>query len=360
MADAGALTVWRGRERRQRLDLKADVVVVGSGAGGAVVARELARAGRSVIVVEEGDWVKPAEYGKLSPVQTMRRCWREAGLSAAVALGKTPFISVLQGRCVGGSSVLTGGVCFRIPDEVLHHWSRDLGLTTLTPEGIDANFRVVEEAVHVETVPDAMRSRSTELFVEGAAKLGVPMKSLRRNTQGCRGESRCNFGCPNGAKMSVDFSYLPGACEHGALIVSDALVERVDVAGGVARGVSGRLLDGEGQRTVPFEVRAKIVVVACGSLHTPLLLRASGFDSPHLGRHMTLHPAVRVTATFDETVAGWDGSMQSVYSDHFASDGITLVSVYPPPSILAAAFPESGRSTARTCTRCRTSRSSAR
>ena len=222
---------------------------MGSGAGGAVVARELARAGRSVIVVEEGDWVKPAEYGKLTPVQTMRRCWREAGLSAAVALGETPFISVLQGRCVGGSSVLTGGVCFRIPDEVLHHWSRDLGLTTMTPEGVDAHFRAVEEAVHVETVPDAMRSRSTELFVEGAAKLGIPMKSIRRNTQGCRGESRCNFGCPHGAKMSVDFSYLPDACDSGALIVSDALVERVDVTGGVARGVRGRFLDEDGQRT---------------------------------------------------------------------------------------------------------------
>ena len=103
----------------------------------------------------------------------------------------------------------------------------------MTPEGVDAHFRAVEEAVHVETVPDAMRSRSTELFVHGAAKLGIPMKAIRRNTQGCRGESRCNFGCPHGAKMSVDFSYLPDACDRGALIVSDALVERVDVTGGV-------------------------------------------------------------------------------------------------------------------------------
>jgi len=184
MAEARALNVWRGRERRDRLDLRADAVVVGSGAGGAVVARELARAGRSVIVVEEGDWVRSAEYGKLTPVQTMRRCWREAGLSAAVALGETPFISVLQGRCVGGSSVLTGGVCFRVPDEVLHHWSRDLGLRTMTPGGMDPHFRAVEEAVHVETVPDGMRSRSTELFVEGAARMGIPMKSMRRNTRG--------------------------------------------------------------------------------------------------------------------------------------------------------------------------------
>jgi choline dehydrogenase-like flavoprotein len=342
MAEARPLNVVRGRGERRRLDLKADVVVVGSGAGGAVVARELARAGRSVVVVEEGDHVKAAEYGKLTPVGTMRRCWREAGLSAAVALGKTPFISVLQGRCVGGSSVLTGGVCFRIPDEVLHHWSRDLGLTTLTPEGIDANFRTVEEAIHVETVPEGMRSRSTELYVQGADKLGIPMKSIRRNTQGCHGASRCNFGCPHGAKMSVDFSYLPDACADGALIVSDALVERIDTAGGVARGVRGRLLDADGTPGVPFEVHAKIVVVACGSLHTPLLLRGSGLDSWHLGRHMTLHPGVRVSALFDEQVEGWDGALQSVYSDHFASDGITLVSVYPPPSILSAAFPGIG------------------
>ncbi len=342
MADDDALRVWRGREHRRPLQLKADAVIVGSGAGGAVAARELARAGLSVVVLEEGDWVKPAEYGQLTPVQTMRRCWRESGLSAAVALGETPFISVLQGRCVGGSSVLTGGVCFRIPDEVLHHWSRDMGLNSLAPESFDAYFGEVEEAVHVETVPDSMRSRSTELFVEGAAKLGVEMKSIRRNTRGCHGASRCNFGCPHGAKMSVDVSYLPEACRRGALVVSDAIVERVDVSGGVARGVRGRLLDEEGSPGVPFEVHAKVVVVACGSLHTPLLLRASGFTSKHLGRHMTLHPGVRVSAVFDEVLDGWDGALQSVYSDQFASEGITLISVYPPPSILTAAFPGIG------------------
>jgi choline dehydrogenase-like flavoprotein len=342
MAEARALNVLRGRSQRQRLELKADVVVVGSGAGGAVVARDLARDGRTVIVVEEGDWVRSAEYGKLTPVETMRRCWREAGLSAAVALGETPFISVLQGRCVGGSSVLTGGVCFRIPDEVLHHWSRDLGLTTLTPEGIDPNFRAVEQEIHVETVQEGMRSRSTELFVEGAAKLGISMRPVRRNTQGCHGESRCNFGCPHGAKMSVDFSYLPDASDRGVLIVSDALVERIDVTGGAARGVRGRLLDDESEPGTPFEVHAKVVVLACGSLHTPLLLRSSGAGSWHVGRHMTLHPAVRVTAIFDDVVEGWDGSMQSVYSDQFASDGITLISVFPPPSILSAAFPGIG------------------
>ena len=211
MAPARSLNVFRGRYRHARLSLDADVVIVGSGAGGAVVARELARTGHSVVILEEGDWVRPDEYGQLTPMGTLRRAWREAGMSAAVGLGDTPFISVLQGKCVGGSSVLTGGVCFRIPDEVLHEWSHDLGLRTMTPEGVDAHFRVVERVVHVETVPDHMRSRSTELFVEGAAKMGIPMKSMRRNTSGCRGVSRCNFGCPHGAKLSVDVSFLPDA-----------------------------------------------------------------------------------------------------------------------------------------------------
>jgi choline dehydrogenase-like flavoprotein len=168
------------------------------------------------------------------------------------------------------------------------------------------------------------------------------MKSIRRNTSGCRGVSRCNFGCPHGAKLSVDVSFLPDACARGAVIVSDAIVDRIDVTSGVARGVRGRLLGEDGDRGHEIEVRAKLVVVACGSLHTPLLLRASGVASHHVGRHMTLHPGFRVGAIFDEDVAGWDGAMQSVYSDHFAADGITLVSVYPPPSVLAAAFPGVG------------------
>jgi choline dehydrogenase-like flavoprotein len=336
------LRIVRGREQRTRFDAKVDVVVVGSGAAGAVAARELAQAGHSVVVLEEGDWVPPTEYAALRPTEMMRRCWREAGMSAAVGLGETPFISVLQGRCVGGSSVLTGGVCFRIPDEVLHEWENELGLRTMSADALDRHFRVVEDVVHVETVPVAMRSRSTELFLEGAAKLGIEMKSLRRNTSGCRGLSRCNFGCPHGAKLSVDVSFLPQACAHGAAILTDALVERVDIRGGVARGVRGRFLDERGEATVPFEVRAKVVVVACGSLHTPLLLRASGVDSRHVGRHMTLHPGFRVGAIFDEDVNGWDGAMQSVYSDTFAGEGITLVSVYPPPSVLSAAFPGVG------------------
>ncbi len=321
-----------------------DAVIIGSGASGAVVARELARDGRSVLTLEEGGYYTPEEYGVLSPSQSLRRIAREAGLSVAMGLGDTPLISALAGRAVGGSSLLTGGVVFRIPEEVLHDWSTHLGLTELTPDALDPYFTEVEEAIHAETVPEAMRSRSTELFVEGAEKLGIAMKSVRRNTHGCRGASRCTFGCPNRAKMSVDISFWPDAWAHGAHVWADALVERIDILGGRAAGVRGRFLDQEtGEPRVPFEVSAKVVIVACGALHSPLLLRQSGLSGPNLGRHMTLHPSFRVCALFDEQVDGWDGAMQSVYSDAMMDQGITFVSAYNPPSVLAAAFPGIGK-----------------
>ena len=338
------MTIVRGRELTSPMSTSVDVVIIGSGAGGAVVAREMARAGRSVLVLEEGGYHPPAEYAALTPSRAMRTLMREAGLGLAVPIGDTPVMSVLAGKCVGGSSVLTGGVCFRIPDEVLHDWSTRLGLDAMTPEALAPYFSEIERDLSVETVPESMRSRSTELFVEGAARLGVAMKPLRRNTSGCKGASRCNFGCPNGAKMSVDISMLPDARENGAVIVSDARVEKIDVERGTARGVRGRFIDARtGEPGVPFDVRARVVVVACGSLHTPILLRRSGLGTPAVGRHLTLHPSFRVGALFDERVEGWDGAMQSVYSDYFAEEGLTLVGLYTAPSILAAAFPGVGR-----------------
>jgi choline dehydrogenase-like flavoprotein len=338
------LAVLRGREQAAPLSARVDVVIVGSGAGGAVLARELARDGRSVLVLEEGGHYSPAEYGAMTPSNSFRRLAREAGMSVALGIGDTPLISLLAGKCVGGSSVLTGGVCFRIPEQVLHGWSTELGLSGMTPEALAPYFSEVERLCHVEDVPVHMRSRASELFVEGADKLGIKMKTMRRNTNGCRGAARCNFGCPNGAKMSVDVSFLPDAVAHGTTVVSDALVERIDITGGTARGVRGRFLDAvTGEPRIPFEVRAKLVVVACGSMHTPILLRRSGLDNVHIGRHLTLHPGVRIGALFDEEVDGWDGALQSVYTDHFIDEGIWLNGVYSPVNVLAAAFPGVGR-----------------
>jgi choline dehydrogenase-like flavoprotein len=223
-------------------------------------------AGQRVIIVEEGPYY--ARRVRLSTDESMRRIWRESGLLAAIGLGQTPVIGLSAGRCVGGSSVLTGGVCFRIPSEVHAHWVRELGLDDLSEKGLEPAYTEVERRIRVVEVPASERSQSTQRFVRGAERLGIAMHPIKRNTEGCVGNGRCNFGCPSGAKLSVDVSYLPAAFSQGARIVSDALVERLIIDRGRAVGVRGRLLDGpQGSPSSPFQVRARAVVVACGTLH---------------------------------------------------------------------------------------------
>lgn len=337
--------VRSGWAQRGELALGADVVVVGSGAGGMVVAAELAEAGRSVIVLEEGPYVANAEYGSMRPSESLRHVWRDGGMSVAIGVGDSPSINVTMGRAVGGSSLVTGGVCFRVPDSVCRVWAREMGLSDLTPEGLDPYYRRVEEAVHVEEVPVDLRSRSTALFAEGAERLGISVKSMKRNTRGCNGCGRCNFGCPHGAKMSVDLSYMPRALARGARIWSDTLVEQVRVEHDRVIGVRGRFLNREGGKPGDaFTVRASSVVVAAGAVHTPLLLARSGLAgrSGMLGRNLTLHPGFRVFATFDERVAGWQGALQSTFIDDFEPDGITLTSLFVPIGVLAATMPGIG------------------
>lgn len=338
-------TIVSGASLSGDLDLDCDVVVVGSGAGGATVATELALAGKRVVVLEEGRNVPAAEHGAMRQSESLRHVWREGGMTTALGLFGAPTINVTMGRAVGGSSVVTGGVCFRVPDFILRTWAREMELADFTPEGLDRYYSHVEEAIHVEEVPASMRSRSTELFVEGADQLGIPVHAMRRNTKGCDGCGRCNFGCPHGAKLSVDLSYLPRALAAGASLYTECLVDRVTMRGGRAVGVEGRVMTGPvGTKKGKLRVRAKRVVLACGGMHTPLLLRASGLGhvGSHIGRHLTLHPGLRVYARFDEKVRGWQGALQSAYVDAFEHEGVTLTGLFVPASVIAATMPGAG------------------
>lgn len=338
-------SITSGASIQGDLDVDCDVVVVGSGAGGATVATELALAGKRVIVLEEGRDVPAAEYGAMRQSESLRHVWREGGMTASFGVFGAPTINVTMGRALGGSSVATGGVCFRVPDMILDQWVREQGLGDFTPEALDPYYSHVEEAIHVEEVPLEMRSRSTELFAEGAERLGVPVLPLRRNTKNCDGCGRCNFGCPHGAKMSVDISYLPRAVAAGADIYTECLVDRVTMKGNRAVGVEGHLMSGPvGRPRGKLRVRAKRVVVACGGMHSPLVLRASGLAhvGSHIGRHLTLHPGFRVYARFDEEVRGWQGALQSAYVEAFEEQGVTLVSLFVPGSVIAATMPFAG------------------
>lgn len=341
------MTFLYGRERAPgsgEWPLDCEVAVVGSGAGGAVVAAHLAEAGCDVLLLEEGGHVDPGELARMRPSQTMRHAWRDAGATLAIGLGGSPMINLMMGRCVGGSSLMTGGVCFRAPEAVLAEWA-DLGLGELDARALDPYYADVERVLGVAETPESLRSRSTRLFEQGAHRLGYELRPMRRNVQDCVGWSRCNFGCPEQAKRSVDHSYLPRARAAGARIATDCRVDRIVVENGSACGVEGRVLNAAGGRAGDrLRVRARRVVLAAGACHTPLVLLRSGIGrrSGQVGRNLTLHPAFRVMARFDEPVEGWRGALQSAYSMHYESEGIQLNSVFVPGGILAATLPGIG------------------
>lgn len=337
--------IVEGKHLTEDVEDSADVVVIGSGAGGAVVAAHLAEAGQEVVVVEEGGHHAPEQYARYRPSETMRHMWRDGGLTAAFGFGDTPIINVMMGECVGGSSVLTGGVCFRTPGAVHRHWSEQLGLRELGEKELEPFYEDVERSAHVEEVPVSMRSRSTALFALGAERLGHPLKPLRRNTKGCNGCGRCNFGCPHGAKMSVDQSYLPRALAAKARLYSDFHVERIVTQGSRAAGVAGSIRTGIARKArARFTIHAKRVVAAAGAYCTPLLLERAGVggQSGQLGKNLTLHPGFRVMARFDERVEGWKGALQSAFCHAFEEEGINMVGMFVPPGILAATMPGIG------------------
>jgi choline dehydrogenase-like flavoprotein len=323
---------------------RAQALVIGSGAGGAVAAYKLAAAGRAILVLEEGPEVAAADYGKWRPTQTFRRMARQGGSTVAIGLGDSPTINLLTGMAVGGSSTLTGGVCFRIPGEVHEEWVNHLNDPTLSAAEMERFYQEIESISRVQEVPVASRSRSTVLFGEGAQRLGLEMKSLRRNTDGCVGSSRCNFGCPKQAKLSVDLTFLPKARALGAEVKALHRTESLILDGDRVVGARGVVLEGANGGWHPvatFEARADVVVVAAGTIHSPLLLQASGLGkaSGQVGRNLTLHPSFRMMARFDEPVRAWRGALQSAYiNEGMGDERLILVSAFAPPNILAAAM----------------------
>lgn len=318
----------------------ADVCIIGSGAGGAVVARELARAGLRVVVLEEGAYFTRSDFVG-APFDRVQRFYRNGG--ATFAFGR-PTMSVPLGKCVGGTTVVNSGTCFRTPDRVLRAWEADHGLEDADPASMEPYFAEVERAIGVRPVPWEIIGRNAELFDQGARVLGIAGEPILRNIVGCRGCGQCVFGCPSDAKQAMHLTYLPAAMAAGARLYARCRAERVRLVGGRATGVEAVLLDRETDaERGRLTVRAPLVVAAAGAIHTPGLLGRSGVRHPALGRNLRLHPAVGVAAFFREDVFAWRGTLQSYFVDRLQdSHGVMIEVTNPVPGVSASALPGVG------------------
>ncbi len=314
--------------------LDADVCVIGAGAGGAVAAAELAEGGARVVLLEQGPDHDPDGFSA-RPLEMLGRLYRDGGQTAT--LGAPPILLPL-GRGLGGTTLVNSGTCFRAPDPLLERWQSEHGLELDRP-ALERCFERVEYALSVAEVTPELAGANAAIARRGAERLGWSHGYLRRNARGCVGSGVCVFGCPTSAKQHTGITYLPRARAAGARIVTGADVRRILVEGGRARGAQARLA---GHRAL--EVRAPRVVLAAGTIHTPLLLARSGLgrDSGQLGRNLVLHPATAAFALMDEVVDMARGVPQSFYVDEFAAQGILFESVAGPPAYVALALPVTG------------------
>ncbi|MBI1746458.1 MAG: GMC family oxidoreductase [Acidobacteria bacterium] len=330
---------------------EADVCIIGSGAGGAVMAKELAEKGHTVVVLEEGGNFVTADFNR-NGVDMIRKLYRAKGLIFTRGL---PHIALPLGRCVGGTTTINSGTCFRTPDGVLNNWEASHQVKDCSPVTMRPYFERVEQALNVQEVSPEQMGRYAAIIRRGADRLGYEVKPLRRNVRGCQGSGVCAFGCPIGAKQSMNVSYLPRACQSGARIyancqATEILTELMKSPSTrhrrrAACGVSGIVLNPQNESaTFNIVVRAKVVVVAAGAVHTPALLLKNRLclDSGQVGKNLRIHPTARITALFDEPIEGWNEVPQSCYIDRFAAEGITLEGMFVPPEIAAFGLPHFG------------------
>jgi choline dehydrogenase-like flavoprotein len=329
--------VTHGREVTEDLSLECEVVVIGSGAGGAAAAYELASRGRAVLLLEEGDYHRRSSFRGVAS-RANHAMYRDHGMT--IALGNVG-IPLFSGRAVGGSTVINSGTCYRAPARTFALWRSRFGLgEDFTPEALAPYYERVEAMLQVKRADKAHLGAIGPLIARGAERLGYAHGPLMRNAPDCDGQGVCCFGCPTGAKRSTDVSYVPEALKRGAQLVTAAHVETIDMVAGRARGVTASL----GPAKHKLTVKASAIIVAGGALMTPLLLRKNGLGKlPSLGKNLSIHPASKVFALFDERVEQWHGIPQGYTIDHFAEEGLMFEGASVPFAIASMGVPWTGK-----------------
>jgi choline dehydrogenase-like flavoprotein len=314
-------------------DVECEAVVIGTGAGGAVVGRELAERGFAVAFVEEGEHYRRDAFDG-SSVRAHARFYR-----AAFTVGNA-IMPIFIGRLVGGSTAINTGTSFRTPPWILDRWCEDMGTDEFTTDAMNRHFERVEHELQVTPVERKVIGPIGDIMARGCDAMGWSHGPVNRNAPECDGSGFCDYGCRTDARRGTNISYIPPALQSGAVLFTGLRAERILLEGGRAVGVEGVTKSGRTLR-----VRAQTVVLAGGAIPTPLLLLKQGIAnrSGQVGRNLSLHPSGALMALFDEKINGKAYAPQAYLCDEFKRDGEMILAASPDANGIGLIFPFAGR-----------------
>jgi len=326
--------------------LQADVVVVGSGAGGGVVAAELAAAGRKVVIVEEGAH-EPASAFTQRDGDMYRKLFRDAGFQST----EDASVNVLQGSCVGGSTVVNMADVTPLPADLLAFWRTRYDLEGITAGDLAPSEARVRTEIGAGPIAEHNINAGNDALLTGARRLGWQGGVFEDNRVGCIGSGYCQLGCAYDAKRSVLVTYVPKALAHGATLKSGYRVERVRMHKRRAVGIYATGDSARGAQSAELVVDADAVFVCAGAIHTPLILMRSKLRNRSIGRNLSLQPQAPVVARFDRRMRSFRGIPQSVFVDEFEAlstadgfSGFRVEGIFGPPGTASAFLPGFGES----------------
>ncbi len=337
--------IVNGAEIGRAIEIDADAVVIGTGAGGSVALRELARAGLRVVALEQGAWSTSADFDQRED-HMLPRLFEDAGGRATEDMA----IRVLQGRGLGGSTIHNTNLCKRTPSAILELWARKYGVEGASPGDLHPSFEAIERDLSVSDIESPMRNANNDVLRAGCEALGWKGGGLRHNRVGCVGSGFCELGCAYDAKQNALKILIPQAVAAGASIYANVEAMQILHDGTRVKGVRAVARDGAGRARANVDIRSRVVMLAASAVGSALLARRSRLPDPHgqLGRGLRLHPGAVVAARFDREIAGWRGIPQSYEcTEHLSHEEgsdkrVWIVPAFAHPIGAAASLPGFG------------------
>jgi choline dehydrogenase-like flavoprotein len=309
--------VLGGKHGPMPATLACDVAIIGSGAGAGITAELLAKAGLNVVIIEEGQLKSSTDFKQREP-EAYASLYQEGGGRKT----KDNSILIYQGRSVGGTTTVNWTSSFRTPAETLQVWQDRFGLKDYNPQSLAPYFAQAEKRLNIGPWLTPSNANN-DILLRGATKLGIACGAIQRNVKGCYNLGSCGMGCPTNAKQSMLVTTIPFALDHGATLLVETRAERFDITNGRITGVQCIAVKPNSAPVNSAQAATKVIakhyVLAGGAINSPALLLRSHAPDPQktLGKRTFLHPATMSVGFMPDTVAGWAGAPETVYSDHF-------------------------------------------